>query len=73
MKNKYAQSITDAVSQIVKSSKRKPKLLGTDDGKEYVNKIFKENLNKHKNKRCSGNRAQGAVFAEKFNRTKRNL
>ena len=33
LKNKYAQSITDAFSQIVKSSKRKPYFLETDDGK----------------------------------------
>ena len=45
LKNKYAQSITDAFSQVVKTSKRKPNLLKTDDGKEYVNKIFDEFLN----------------------------
>ena len=39
LKNKYAQSITDAFSQIVNSSKRKPSLLETDGGKEYVNKF----------------------------------
>ena len=42
MKNKYAQSITDAFSEIIKSSNRKPNLLETDDGMEYVNKIFNE-------------------------------
>ena len=47
LKNKYAQSITDAFSQIVTSSKRKPNLLEKDDGKEYVNKIFDEFLNNH--------------------------
>ena len=36
LKNKDAQSVTDAFSQIIKTSKRKPKLLGTDDGKEFV-------------------------------------
>ena len=34
LKNKYAQSITDAFSQIVKTPKRKPNLLETDDGKD---------------------------------------
>ena len=33
LKNKYAQSITDAFSEIIKSSNRKPNLLETDDGK----------------------------------------
>ena len=51
LKNKYAQSITDAFSQIIKSSRRKPNLLETDDGKEYVNKIFNEFLNNHNIKR----------------------
>ena len=44
LKNKYAQSITDAFSQITKTSKRKPNLLETDDGKEYVNKNFQRIL-----------------------------
>ena len=45
LKNKYAQSIIDAFSEIIKSSNRKPNLLETDDGKEYVKKIFNEFLN----------------------------
>ena len=73
LKNKYAQSITDAFSQIIKTSRRKPNLLETDDGKEYVNKIFNDFLNKHNIKRYSRNTALGAVFAERFNRTIRNL
>ena len=40
LKNKYAQSITDAFSQIITTSRRKPNLLETDDGKEYLNKNF---------------------------------
>ena len=73
LKKKYAQSITDAFSQIVKSSKRKPILLETDDGKEYVNKNFSEFLNNHNIKRHSRNTHVGAVFAERFNRAIRNL
>ena len=73
LKNKYAQSITDAFSQIAKSSKRKPNFLETDDGKEYYNKIFNEFLNSNNIKRYSRNTALGAVFAERFNRTMRNL
>ena len=37
LKIKLAQSITDAFSQFIKTSKRKPNLLETDDSKEYVN------------------------------------
>ena len=73
LRNKYAQSIVDSFSEIIKSSNRKPKLLETDDGKEYVNKIFDEFLNNHNNKRFSRNTALGEVFAERFNRTLRNL
>ena len=73
LKNKYAQSITDAFSQIIKTSRRKPNLLETDDGREYVNKIFNEFLNNNRIKRYSRNTHVGAVFAEGFNRTIRNL
>ena len=68
MKNKYAQSIKDAFSQIIKTSRRKPNLLETDDGKENVNKTFNEFLNNHNLMRYSRNTALGAVFAERFNR-----
>ena len=73
LKNKYAQSITDAFSQNIKTSRRKPNLLETDDGEEYVNKIFNEFLNNNKIKRYSRYTDKGAVFAERFNRTIRNL
>ena len=72
LKNKYAQSITDAFSQIIKTSRRKPNVLETDDGKEYVNKIFNEFLNNNKIKRYSRYTDKGAVFAERFNKTIRN-
>ena len=44
-RNIYAQSTTDAFSEIIKSSDRKPNLLETDDGKEKVNKTFNAFLN----------------------------
>ena len=73
LKNKYAQSKTDAFSQIIKTSGRKPNLLKTDDGKDYANKIFNEFSNKHNLKLYSRNTALGAVIAERFNRTIRSL
>ena len=73
LKNKFSQSISDAFSEIIKSSNRKPNLLETDDGKEYVNKIFTEILNNNKIKRYSRYTDKGAVFAERFNKTVRNL
>ena len=73
LKNNYAQSITDAFSQIITTSRRKPNLLETDDGKEYLNKTFTEFLNNHNIKKYSRYTDKGAVFAERFNRTTRNL
>ena len=73
LKNKYAQSITDAFLEIIKLSNRKPNLLERDDGQEYVKKIFNEFLNNKNIKRFSRYTDKGAVFAERFNRTIRNL
>ena len=73
MKNKYPQSITDAFSEIIKSSNRKPNILETHNGKEYVNQTFNQFLNNNNNKRYSRYTDNGAVFAERFNRTIRNL
>ena len=69
MKNNYAQTITDAFSEIIKSSNRNPNLLETDAGKEYINKIFNDFLNNNNIKRYSRYNDKGAVFAERFSRT----
>ena len=55
------------------SSKRKPKLIETDRSKEFYNNFFQDFLNKNYNKLRSRNSSYGAVFAERFNRTIRNL
>ena len=73
LKKKYAQSVTDAFSEIIKSSNRKPNLLETDDGKEYVNNIFNEFSNNNNIKRYSRYTDKGAVISERFNKTMRNL
>ena len=73
LKNKYAQSITDAFSEIMKSSNRKPDLLETDDGKEYVNKNFNEFLDNHNIERYSRYTDKRAVIAERLIRTIRKL
>ena len=44
LRNKSSQTIVDEFSKIIINSKRKPNLLETDDGKEFVNKIFNEFL-----------------------------
>ena len=73
LKNKYAQSITNAFSEIIKSANRNPNLLETDDGKEYINKILNELLINHNIKRFSRYTDKRAVIAGRFNRTIRNL
>ena len=55
------------------NSKRKPNLIETDCGKEFYNNIFQDFLNKNNIKLYSRNSSYGAVFAEKFNRTIRDL
>ena len=55
------------------SSKRKPNLIESDRGKEFYNKIFQDFLNKNNIKLYSRNTSLGAVFAERFNRTIRDL
>ena len=55
------------------SSKRKPNLIETDHGKEFYNKIFQDFLNKNNIKLYSRNSSFGSVFAERFNRTIRDL
>ena len=73
LKNKNAQTIKDSFEKILISSKRKPNLIETDRGKEFYNNIFQEFLNKNNIKLYSRNSSYGAVFAERFNRTIRDL
>ena len=73
LKNKNAQTIKDSFENILISSKRKPNLIETDRGKEFYNNIFQDFLNKNNIKLYSRNTSLGAVFAERFNRSIRDL
>ena len=73
LKNKSAQTIKDYFENILSSSKRKPKLIETDRGKDFYNNMFQDFLNKNNIKLYSRNSSYGAVFAERFNLTIRNL
>ena len=55
------------------NSKRKPSLIESDRGKEFYNNIFQDFLNKNNIKLYSRNSSYGGVFAERFNRTIRDL
>ena len=73
LKNKNAQTIKDSFENILINSKRSPNLIETDRGKEFYNNIFQDFLNKNNIKLYSRNSLYGAVFAERFNRTIRDL
>ena len=73
LKNKNAQTIKDYFENILITSKRKPNLIESDRGKEFYKNIFQDFLNKNNIKLYSRNTSYGAVFAEKFNRTIRDL
>ena len=73
LKNKKAITIKDTFENILITSKRKPKLIETDLGKDFYNNIFQDFLNKNDIKFYSRNTSLGAVFAERFNRTIRDL
>ena len=73
LKNKNAQTIKDSFENILISSKRKPNLIESDRGKEFYNYIFQDFLNKNNIKFYSRKSSVGAVFAERFNRTIRDL
>ena len=73
LKNKNAQTIKDSFENILRSSKRKPGLIESDRGKEFYNNIFQDFLNKNNIKFYSRNSSYGAVFAERFKQTIRDL
>ena len=73
LNNKNAQTIKDSFENILIKSKRKPNLIESDRGKEIYNNIFQDFLNKKNIKLSSRNTSLGAVFAEIFNRTIREL
>ena len=63
----------DSFENILIGSKRRPNLIETDRGNEFYNNIFQDFLNKNHNKLYSRNTYLGAVFAERFNKTIRDL
>ena len=73
LKNKKAQTKKDSFENIFKSSKRSPNLLQGDRDRAFFNNIFQDFLNKNNIKLYSRNSSVRAVFAERFNRTIRDL
>ena len=73
LKNKNSQTIKDSFGKNLLTSKGSPNLIESDDGKEFVNKFRTDSLYKNHIKRSSRYKSPGAVFAEKFNCTIRDI
>ena len=73
LKNKNAHTIKDSFENIIISSKRSLNLLEGDRDRGFYNNIFQDFLDKNNIKLYSRNTSYGAVFAERFNRTIRDL
>ena len=73
LKNANAIAIKDLLGNILRNSKRKPNLIETDRGREIYNNIFQNFPNNNNIKHFSRKTSLGAVFAERFNRTIRDL
>ena len=72
-KTKNAQIITNSFEIYLIGSKRKPGLIESDCSKEFYNSTFQDVLIKNDIKIYSRNSSYCAVFAERFNRTIRDL
>ena len=71
--NKIAQTTKVFFESTLISSNRKPKIIETDRGKQVSRNVFQDFLNKNKIKILSRNKSYGAVFAERFNKSIKNL
>ena len=70
---KKAQTIKDSFESVIISSRRSPSLLEGDRDRGFYNNIFQDFLNKNNIKLYSRNSSFGAVSAERFNCTIRDL
>ena len=72
MKDKKTESVSKAVNEIFKKSKRKPSMLWTDNGSEFINKHFKEFLKEEKIKLYHTENEEKSSVVERWNRTMKN-
>ena len=70
---KNAQILKDSFENNITISKKKPNFLERDRDISFYNKVFEDFLNKNHIKIYSRNNSVAAVFAERFNRTIRDL
>jgi len=69
LKDKTSSTVVKAMEQMILNDKNRMKLLQTDNGKEYYNKLFKDLMMKYNIKHYSTNSETKASIVERFNRT----
>ena len=72
LKDKKTESVSLAFDKIFKKNKRKPEMLWTDTGSEFVSKHFKEFLKKNKIKLYHTENEGKSSIVERWNRTMKN-
>jgi transposase InsO family protein len=69
LKNKKQETVLDAFASIISTSGRKPKKIHSDEGTEFVNKLFKSYLTKQNIKPYITHSGLKGSVVERFNRT----
>ena len=69
LKDKKAESVSKAFNEIFKKCKRKPSMLWTDEGSEFISKHFKEFLKKEKITLYHTENEEKSSEVERWNRT----
>ena len=72
LKDKKTESVSLAFDKIFKKSKRKPEMLWTDKGSEFISKHFKDFLKKNKIKLYHTENEEKLSVVERWNRTMKN-
>lgn len=72
LKSKHGTEIVKAFQKIFRHSKRKPKCIQTDKGREFLNQKFQTFLARHKISHFTTNSDTKASIVERFNRTLKN-
>ena len=67
--NKKAETVLDAIKSVIKTSKRKPKKIHTDQGTEFFNIHSKKFFEKENIKHYHTKSYLKASIVERFNRT----
>ena len=73
LKNKAAETVTNAFSIITRKCNREPSLIESEDGRKYIKRFVAEFLYSKDVKRYKSDTKRTAVFAERFHRTIRDL